>query len=93
MRESTEVWLQMESKGRPQFNVTKQVTIRKAVMDIAQWLLTAHMGHRIEIRIARTVADLKPLDIRDDTSMMNELESLLNSQSENDEQKDLPDGH
>lgn len=84
MRESTEVWVQLESKGRPQFNTTEQLTIRKAILLIAQWLLKTHMGHRIEIRLARRLEDLKPQHIRDDTDMMNELESMLGEQEESD---------
>lgn len=85
MRENTEIWLRMESKGKPKFNVTEQVTIREAIFQIAKWLMAVYMGHRIEISIARRLEDLKPAGIRDDIDMMSDLESLIGGTPDREE--------
>lgn len=89
MRLSTEVWIQLESKGKPEATVTKKVTIREATLLIAKWLTETYMGSRIEIRIARRQEELKPSKAQVDTSMLADLENLLAEIDDNNDSEPL----
>lgn len=78
MKLDTMVWIRCESKGRPVHTIQNQCTIRDCVMLIAKWLHESYMGSHMEIRIARSEADLNRAKRNADLdAMQNELESLL----------------
>lgn len=58
MRKTTEVWAKFESIGKPESKKIVQGTILEVLKTQAEWLLGVYMGTHIDIRIARSEADL-----------------------------------
>lgn len=79
MRLDTMVWIRCETKGRPADTIQEQLTIRDAVLRIAQWLAKVYMGSHIVIRIARTEAELHSASrkSRELDELSGELDKLL----------------
>lgn len=59
MKPTTKVWVQLDSKGKPEFSKKLNGTIQEISRELILWLLTVHMGTHIEIRIARTEFELE----------------------------------
>ena len=60
MRPTTEVAIKFESVGKPEFNhVTEVMPLSQALLEIAKWLATTHMGSKIRITMARTTRELE----------------------------------
>lgn len=62
MKSTTEVVWSCESIGKPVFNTQSDGAepLGVAIRKIVEWVGSAHMGTRIEIRIARDFDSLKP---------------------------------
>jgi hypothetical protein len=78
MKPDTKIWLRCESVGRPEATITKQLTVREAIKEIAAWLLAIYMGQKIRIAIAREESGLAT-DRRSaaNQDIMDDLESIL----------------
>jgi hypothetical protein len=73
----TKVWMRCESKGRPAETITMNAPIRECIMKIADWLSKVYMGSHINIRIARTEAELSTSQSTDISTLSSELDMML----------------
>lgn len=85
MKLSSQVWMKLESVGRPNDTKIIHATVRESMFHLAGWLNEVYMGSKIRITLARTQAELeeskRSSDVKD---MLAELDGLLAN--------DAPDG-
>ncbi len=58
MKLNTEVWIKLESVGRPNLTKITSGTLMQCSRIMLDWLISSYMGSSFDIRIARTEADL-----------------------------------
>ena len=58
MKLNTMIWLKVESKGRPADTLLMNDTTHKCILAIGKWMANVYMGSHIDIRVARTEAEL-----------------------------------